>query len=348
MPLTKSLSNPTLNEGAEEPPSGPLSGPSTVEWRRQRLLRIGSQTTPLAEGERDEGEPGEPGESSSLRPDHPARAASYGTLPSRARANGSKHTATFRSRHALGALPSLLIPKSSRYATPPTPSLNSPRSLRNSSYFASQRPISAYDRPVVRGQDDPDQQGAVKTNGVRVWYSSFTSIDWLHDAIKDSARQSALRKRRSKRGRARRQIDRAVGWITVTIIGFLTAVVAFLIVRGEQWLFDVKEGYCTTGFWRAKRFCCPIQDDDVRALTSVVPSFLTLAVEEDCPAWRSWGQYFRPIADSADWLETEVIEYFTYTVIAVRTMFSVHYILSMPMHNHRFPWQSSHLSLLST
>ena len=49
---------------------------------------------------------------------------------------------------------------------------------------------------------------------------------------------------------------------TVTIIGFLTAIIAFIIVRSEQWLFDIKEGYCTTSIWKAKRFCCPSQDED--------------------------------------------------------------------------------------
>ena len=298
---------PAITPEGEELPSGPLSAPATVEWRRQRLLQIGTQTAQTSDGE--------PDESSSLRPGLDGRAASYGTLPPAARSGNGKAKATFRSRHALKTLPDLFIPgRSGRSTNPPTPSVITPRSLRNS-YFTNQRPISAYDRPVVPGQDDGGQEGAIKTNGVRVWYASFTSIDWLHDAIKDSARQAALRRRRSRRGRVRRQLDRAVGWLTVTIIGFLTAVVAFLIVRGEQWLFDIKEGYCTSGIWRAKRFCCPVQDEDV---TSTFPAFLTLAVDEECPAWRTWGQYFRPLTDSTDWLETEAIEYATYTVIAVR------------------------------
>ena len=160
------------------------------------------------------------------------RAASYGTLPSSSRANPSK--STFRSRHALAALPSLFIPRG-RHTSPPTPASHTPRSIsfRTSSYFTSQRPISAYDKPVIE-QEETDREGAVKTNGIRVWYSSFTSIDWLHDAIKDSARQSALRRRKSKRGKFRRQLDRSIGWLTVTIIGFLTAIIAFVIVRSEQ------------------------------------------------------------------------------------------------------------------
>ncbi|OSD06985.1 hypothetical protein PYCCODRAFT_1431167 [Trametes coccinea BRFM310] len=301
MPLGKSPSNPSLNQNGDEAPTGPLSGPSSIEWRRQRLLQIGNP-------------PAETDETTSLRPNLETRAASYGTLPSSARTgNGKQKASNFRDRHGLSALPDLLIPKG-RYTNPPTPSLASPRSLRGSSYFAAQRPISAYDKPV--SQEALEGEGAVKTNGIRVWYSSFTSIDWLHDAIKDSARQARLRRHKSKRGRLRRQLDRAIGWLTVTIIGFLTAVVAFLIVRSEQWLFDIKEGYCTTSIWSAKRFCCPVQDDALYPRQT--PAFVTLTIEESCPVWRTWGEFFEPMASSGDgWLKQEAVEYAVYTVIAL-------------------------------
>ncbi|KAI0709544.1 chloride channel [Cerioporus squamosus] len=305
MPLKKTLSTSALDVSGDEPPSGPLSGPSTVEWRRHRLLQIGNPNPTTSSDTAA-------GETSTLRPNPELRSTSYGTLPASARTSGGKQKSSFRARHALGALPNLLIPKG-RYTNPPTPSVNSPRSLRNSSYFATQRPISAYDKPVVIS-DDVEAEGAVKTNGIRVWYSSFTSIDWLHDAIKDSARLSALRRRKSRRGRIRRHLDRSIGWIAVTIVGVLTALIAFMIVRGEQWLFDLKEGYCTEGIFKAKRFCCPIQDDEILRLA---PAFLSLQVEEDCPAWRTWGEYFTPMADRADWLHVEAIEYAVYTIIAI-------------------------------
>ncbi|KAH9942350.1 chloride channel [Epithele typhae] len=306
MPLSKSPSNAALR--GDDGPSGPLSGPSTAEWRRQRLLQIGtssSQSQGAVDGEQTS-------ETSALRPELGPRPASYGTLPTAHGANGNgKQKASFRARHAFSNLSDILVPKG-RWTNPPTPSMNSPHSLRNSSYFTSQRPISAYDKPVVEGEGEVEAAG-MKTNGVRVWYSSFTSVDWLHDAIKDTARQAALLRRKSKRGRVHRQLDRSIGWITVTVIGFLTAIVAFFIVRAEQWLFDVKEGYCTTSIWRAKRFCCPTQADE----SVFVPSFVTVAVEEDCPAWRTWDQHFQPLADSSSWLEAEAIDYVMYIAIAI-------------------------------
>lgn len=76
--------------------------------------------------------------------------------------------------------------------------------------------------------------------------------------IKDSRRRFKLRKRKSLRGRLRNVIDRSLGWIVVTIVGILSAMMAFLIVRSEQWLFDFKEGRCKGSEWyKAKRFCCP-------------------------------------------------------------------------------------------
>ena len=75
-----------------------------------------------------------------------------------------------------------------------------------------------------------------------------------------------------------------VGWIIVTIIGFLTAVVAFLIVRSEQWLFDIKYEYCVDGRWKVCRFCCPI--------ASEARTFALGALHEQCKAWVTWGEAF--------------------------------------------------------
>lgn len=113
--------------------------------------------------------------------------------------------------------------------------------------------------------------------------------------------------------------DRLAGWFLVTMVGFLTALVAFLIVRGEQWLFDIKEGYCASGWYRAKRFCCPFSapDDDL-VLRSSNPVFVTMTstAEEACGAWRTWAQVLSR-NDASDASET-VIEYFAYGFFAVR------------------------------
>lgn len=158
------------------------------------------------------------------------------------------------------------------------------------------RPISTYDMPVGAAQKDDEVFADTKLNGIRVWYSSFTSVDWLHDAIKDSSRLFRLRSRKSFRGRLRSNLDRTIDWITVTIVGFLTAVVAWLIIRSEQWLFDLKEGRCVQGWWRARRFC---------------------------PAWEDWAEVFGAKAEgdeSRTWLGSSAwaTEYIAYSIVAVR------------------------------
>jgi len=289
----RSGSVPTLDD-LQDTPSGPLSGPSNLTWRRQRLLQIGAEdnneTTPFARP-----------------PLSHASTATYGTLPS------LPDRASFRTRRGLSALQNMRIPGIS--SIPHTPLDLSPVSLRKS-YFGSQRPISAYDASLVQGSRiNPEADPDVRTNGIRVWYSSFTSIDWLHDAIKDSVRRLRLRKRKSLRGRMRRQLDRSIGWIVVTIVGILTAIAAFLIVRSEQWLFDFKDGYCKGAWWKAQRFCCPILNEDV-----ITPSFLSvMSTEATCSSWRSWAEVLggKEQGDNSS-LRVELVHYATYACIAVR------------------------------
>ncbi len=169
----------------------------------------------------------------------------------------------------------------------------------------SARPRSAYDEHSqgIDGElPEPDSQ----VNGIRVWYSSFTSIDWLHDAIKDSARFSRLRRRKSMRSRLRLIFDKSLGWIIVTLVGFFTALVAFFVVRCEQLLFDLKEGFCKGSWWKAKRFCCPSLEDlgRINQLTS----------EETCSTWATWSDVFYSTEEA---LGANAIRYGSYIVIAV-------------------------------
>ena len=94
-------------------------------------------------------------------------------------------------------------------------------------------------------------------NGVRVWYESYTTIDWIHDAIKESSRRRRLRAVKGLRGAALNAWDRLQGWIIVTIVGILTAFIAGAVVQSEAVLFDLKDGYCERDWKLAKRFCCP-------------------------------------------------------------------------------------------
>ncbi|EKM81010.1 hypothetical protein AGABI1DRAFT_37258 [Agaricus bisporus var. burnettii JB137-S8] len=172
------------------------------------------------------------------------------------------------------------------------------------SLLSSQRPITAYDAPL---RDDVDGDADVRINGIRVWYSSFTSIDWLHDAIKDSVRFARLRRRRSLRAKIKLLADRGLGWLIVTLVGLFTAVAAFLIVRSEQFLFDLKDGYCDAAWYKSKRFCC------FRAENAGHVNLGGLReIQEPCAAWKTWPEIF-----SQEGRASGVVEYLSYTSIAL-------------------------------
>jgi chloride channel 3/4/5 len=233
--------------------------------------------------------------------------SSYGTLP-----HFNTKKPGFRMRRGLPALPVLGVSGHNVRSPSTSPTQQRYGTLdRSSSIFRSQRPISAYDAPLRGGRPgeaDLDTESVVRANGIRVWYSSFSSVDWLHDAIKDSMRMYRLRRHKSVRGRMHSAVDRFMGWIIVTIVGFLTAITAFLIVRSEQWLFDIKYGYCITGWWKARRFCCPVLSD--------ARTFALGASSETCSTWLSWGETFA--GPGASQLSQTLVGRTSYLFLAVR------------------------------
>ena len=105
----------------------------------------------------------------------------------------------------------------------------------------------------------------------RVWYDQFTSTDWVHDSIADGYRVRELKRRRDIRGRFIAWFDGAQGWILVAVIGIITAMIAYLVDVTETTIFDLKEGYCTSGWYFNRRKCC-------------------FNTSGECSAWRSWSE----------------------------------------------------------
>ncbi|KAI6131653.1 chloride channel [Pisolithus croceorrhizus] len=284
--------------------TGPFQGPSSTNWRRERLLRIGISDgdTPTRAPTTDS-EEHIPSETTSLYPNSSPN--DYGTLPSFGARASDLHL-----RRGRPPLPNVQF-RRTLSATVISPVSISPTLLRNTlSWRVSQRPISAYDAPLVNSRTAVDETDInVRINGFRVWYSSFSSIDWLHDTIKDSVRFSRLRRGKSFRSHLRLVLDKSLGWIIVTVVGFLSAVVAFLVVRSEQWFFDLKYGYCADGWWKAQRFCCPVPDD----------LWMSSSDEGNCSSWRAWSDVIssRIRNQPSSTFENDYIEYFTYTCVAI-------------------------------
>ncbi|KAG8531503.1 uncharacterized protein KY384_003132 [Bacidia gigantensis] len=103
--------------------------------------------------------------------------------------------------------------------------------------------------------DLTDSKGTIYMDE-RVWYDQFTSTDWVHDSIADNFRVRDLRARKDIRGRIYAWFDGAQGWILVAVIGFITACIAYFVNLTETSVFDVKQGYCTRGWYLGRKKCC--------------------------------------------------------------------------------------------
>ncbi|PWY93199.1 hypothetical protein BO94DRAFT_363211 [Aspergillus sclerotioniger CBS 115572] len=112
----------------------------------------------------------------------------------------------------------------------------------------------------------------------RSWYDQFTSTDWVHDSIADGARLRELRKRKDIRGRLLSWLDGSQGWVLVALIGCITAAIAYSVDVTEGFIYDVKEGFCTTHWFHNRQSCC----------TS----------GSNCPAWWSWSEIFNSESDN--------------------------------------------------
>ncbi|CAG7945785.1 unnamed protein product [Penicillium salamii] len=117
----------------------------------------------------------------------------------------------------------------------------------------------------------------------RTWYDQFTSTDWVHDSIADGTRLRLLRQRKDVRGRLLAAFDGAQGWILVALIGCITAAIAYFVDVTEGAIFDIKEGFCTTQFFRSRRTCCQGQ-----------------AI---CNSWQSWSNIFQSSSEENMWID---------------------------------------------
>lgn len=217
--------------------------------------------------------------------------------------------------------------------SPASPSGSVFRKLKNVSSsigLSLHRTQTRYDDDSDNEYDDGEDEGKL-ANGTRVWYSSYVTIDWLHDAIKESSRIRRIRHlaTRSVRGGIANAWDRFQGWLIVTVVGVLTALVAFMIIRSEMAFFDLKEGYCASSWGTAKRFCCAPRQGRGHPDPSS-------GDEESCGDWVEWGQFFGGGDDdneSSFWSEPEFLAYFAVAVsIACLSSALTYYLTSSANH----------------
>ncbi|KAL0086838.1 chloride channel [Phycomyces blakesleeanus] len=132
------------------------------------------------------------------------------------------------------------------------------------------------------GVYDEDEQDLIKENtGVRVWSESYSSIDWIHDRIKEGVRLRKLRDIPGVRGRWAKASDASQAWILVIIIGICVAMIAWFTNVVQEWLSDLKQGYCTSKWRYNRQFCC-----------------WGKAEYETCSDWRLWPEVFNVESES--------------------------------------------------
>ncbi|KAL4917178.1 chloride channel [Aspergillus aurantiobrunneus] len=131
----------------------------------------------------------------------------------------------------------------------------------------------------------------------RMWYDQFTSTDWVHDSVADGVRLRELRRRKDIRGRILALFDGAQGWLLVALIGCITAAIAYFVDISEEFVFDLKDGYCTAQWFRSREKCC--DDHGV------------------CPAWRTWSELMNHDAGGSLWVDFGVYVLWSVTLAVV-------------------------------
>ncbi|RDW85819.1 hypothetical protein BP5796_04144 [Coleophoma crateriformis] len=122
------------------------------------------------------------------------------------------------------------------------------------------------------------------TIGERLPYNSYTTIDWLHDLIKDSFRYRAIHSKRGLRARLLAGWDSCQGWVAAAMIGIFTALVAFVVDVAEATIADYKLGYCSTSFLRNREICCT-------GNSPLLPASKEPVVD-NCPEWKMWSNNY--------------------------------------------------------
>ncbi|KAH7330307.1 chloride channel-like protein 3 [Rhexocercosporidium sp. MPI-PUGE-AT-0058] len=118
--------------------------------------------------------------------------------------------------------------------------------------------------------------------GERLPYNDYTTIDWLHDLIKDSFRHRAIKSRTSLKGRFLAGYDSCQGWIAASLIGIFTALVAFCVDVAEATISDYKVGYCSTNPFQSRESCC-LERSPLGSMEEV---------GEYCAEWKMWSQNY--------------------------------------------------------
>ncbi|KAK3672542.1 hypothetical protein LTR78_007592 [Recurvomyces mirabilis] len=154
------------------------------------------------------------------------------------------------------------------------------------------------DRRLSRLRHDEEASSIIKSHvsveeqkmadisiGERLPYNDYTTIDWLHDLVKDSYRHRFIHSRNGLRYKLSTLFDEASGWIAAAIIGTLTACVAFLVDIAAATASDWKLGYCSHNPFMTREACC-------EGKTPLFGIASNGVIGTDCPAFKEWSSTY--------------------------------------------------------
>ncbi|ORX82091.1 hypothetical protein K493DRAFT_241238 [Basidiobolus meristosporus CBS 931.73] len=120
---------------------------------------------------------------------------------------------------------------------------------RNHKFFSNRsQKLQDYDADV--------RDLSTEKNGLRVWYEDYSSIDWIHDMVKNTARQRQLKSIKGIRGKLLNVWEHAQMWLLVGVVGALCGSLAAMISFAEGFFSDLKLGYCKKNVFHKQTFCC--------------------------------------------------------------------------------------------
>ncbi|CZT00144.1 uncharacterized protein RAG0_08296 [Rhynchosporium agropyri] len=114
-----------------------------------------------------------------------------------------------------------------------------------------------------------EQELAGTAIGERLPYNDYTTIDKLHDL-------------KSLKGRLLRLWDSCQEWIAASMIGILTAVVAFFVDIAIATISEHKVGYCSSNVLQGREACC---------MGNLLPDSIS-KVDEFCSEWKMWAENY--------------------------------------------------------
>lgn len=160
-----------------------------------------------------------------------------------------------------------------------TPLLHAPQLDRQLNKIVREEEASSIIQSHVT---EEEQKLADASVGERLPYNDYTTIDWLHDLVKDSYRLRSIRERKGLRYKALNLFDQSSGWIAAAVIGTLTACVAFLVDVAEATVSDWKLGYCSYNPFRTREACCE----------GKTPLYGAAQSGSECAEFKAWSSNF--------------------------------------------------------